>query len=147
MSNAISTPRQTFTLDFSREDVESKIQYVCDRLPTYVFKDKNDALNSIRVEATQAIQTQHMDFRFQDSEEGKCKFELEISKSTGGMTDDDSTMFAKKNMEEFMDYLTKCLGGYEISDADVQEIKSAQSKNVILYIIVFVLIMIWIFAC
>jgi len=95
-NNAIATPRQTFTLKFSKKEVESKIKYLCDKLPTYEFINQNEVLNSIRVEAKGAFLSQHLDFRFQNGDENICVFELEVSKSTGGMTNDDSVFKAKK---------------------------------------------------
>lgn len=51
MSNATATPRQTFTLNHPKKEVENKIKYLCEKLPTYNFPNQNDTLNSIRVEA------------------------------------------------------------------------------------------------
>ena len=145
MSNdAIATPRQSFTLNYSRSEVESKIKYLCDKLPTYNFLNQNDALNSIRVEAKGAFQSQHLDFRFQNDTENTCVFELEVSKTTGGMTNDDSIYKAKKNLDEFMEYLTKCLAGYEISDEDINKLKKNQTNSMIFYIIFFIII-VWFF--
>jgi hypothetical protein len=143
-NNAISTPRQVFTLNFPKNEVVDKIKYLCEKLPTYNFLDQNDMLNSIRVEAKGAFLSQHMDFRFQNSEENTCVFELEVSKSTGGMTNDDSILKAKKNLDEFMEYLTKCLGGYEITEEDVNKLKKSQTNSMIFYII-FLIIIIWFF--
>ena len=89
MSNAIATPKQLYTLKYPRTEIEKVIRYVCDELPTYKFLAKNDTLNSIRVEARGAFLSQHLDFRFQPSDNESCVFELEVSKSTGGMTNDD----------------------------------------------------------
>jgi hypothetical protein len=145
MSNdAVATPRQTYTLNFPKKEVESKMKYLCEKLPTYNFLNQNDTLNSIRVEAKGAFLSQHLDFRFQNSDERTCVFELEVSKSTGGMTNDDSILKAKKNMDEFMEYLTKCLGGYEITEDDVNKLKKAKNNNIIFYII-FLIIIIWFF--
>ncbi|MEB3119756.1 MAG: hypothetical protein VKL41_00855 [Snowella sp.] len=140
MSNAIATPRQTFTLNYTKNEIINKIKYLCEKLPTYNFLNQNDTLNSIRVEAKGAFLSQHMDFRFQNSDENICVFELEVSKSTGGMTNDDSILKAKKNMDEFMEYLTKCLGGYEISEEDINKLKNSQTNSIILYIIFFIII-------
>lgn len=143
-NNAITTPRQTFTLNYSKNEVENKIKYLCEKLPTYVFLNQNETLNSIRVEAKGAFTSQHLDFRFQHTDENSCAFELEVSKSTGGMTNDDSILKAKKNMDEFMEYLTKCLAGYEITEDDVAKLKKAKSNSMIFYIIFFIII-IWFF--
>jgi hypothetical protein len=144
MSNAVATPRQTFTLNYPKKEVENKIKYLCEKLPTYNFINQNDTLNSIRVEAKGAFLSQHLDFRFQNSDESTCVFELEISKSTGGMTNDDSMLKAKKNMDEFMEYLTKCLGGYEIAEEDINKLKKSQTNSIIFYIIALI-ILIWFF--
>ena len=143
MSNsAVAPPKQNFVLDYPKEDVENKIKYLCEKLPTYNFLNQNDALNSIRVEAKGAFLSQHLDFRFQKVDENKCVFELEVSKSTGGMTHDDSLLKAKKNMDEFMDYLTKCLDGYEITQEDISKLKKSQVNTMIFYLI-FSIIIIW----
>jgi hypothetical protein len=136
--NAISTPKQVFNLKESRKVVEDKIKYLCEKLPTYNFLNQNDILNSIRIESVGAFQKQHLDFRFQDSDENTCVFELEVSMATGGMTSGDSILKAKKNMDEFMEYLTKCIGGYEITEEDVKKLKSAKNKNMLLYLIFFI---------
>ena len=141
-NNAVATPRQTYTLNFPKNEVENKMKYLCEKLPTYNFLNQNDTLNSIRVEAKGAFLSQHLDFRFQNSDESKCVFELEVSKSTGGMTNDDSILKAKKNMDEFMEYLTKCLGGYEITEDDINKLEKAKNNSMIFYIIFFVII-IW----
>jgi hypothetical protein len=138
-NNAVATPRQTFTLNYSKIEVENKIKYLCEQLPTYNFTSQNDSLNSIRVEAIGAFQKQHLDFRFQNTEENKCSFELEVSKATGGMTNGDSILKAKKNIDEFMEYLTKCLGGYEISTEDIDKLKKAKNNNMLFYLIIFIL--------
>lgn len=139
-NNAVATPRQTYTLNFPKNEVENKMKYLCEKLPTYNFLNQNDTLNSIRVEAKGAFLSQHLDFRFQNSDESKCVFELEVSKSTGGMTNDDSILKAKKNMDEFMEYLTKCLGGYEITEDDINKLEKAKNNSMIFYIIFFVII-------
>ncbi|WP_445956228.1 hypothetical protein [Yeosuana sp.] len=144
MSNAIATPKQVFTLKYSRKQIEETIKYICEKLPTYNFLSQNDTLNSLRIEAKGAFLTQHLDFRFQNSDEDTCVFELEVSKSTGGMTNDDSILKAKKNMDEFMDYLTKCINGYQITEEDINKLKSSRTNSIILYIIVIALI-IWFF--
>lgn len=147
MSDAISTPRQTFTLKNDQKEIEEKIRYISEKLPIYKFLEKNDALNSIRVEATRSFQSQHLDFRFQESNETSTTFEVEVSKSTGGMTSDDSSLYAKKNLDDFMSYLTKCLGGYQITEEDAKSVQSEQNKNMLLYVVFFIVIMIFIFAC
>lgn len=143
-NNAVATPRQTYTLNFPKKEVESKMKYLCEKLPTYNFLNQNDTLNSIRVEAKGAFLSQHLDFRFQNSGESTCVFELEVSKSTGGMTNDDSMMKAKKNMDEFMEYLTKCLGGYEITEEDINKLKKSKTNSMIFYVI-FLIILAWFF--
>ena len=60
------------------------------------------------------------------------------------MTNDDSMLKAKKNMDEFMEYLTKCLGGYEITDEDVNKLKKSQANSMIFYVIALIII-IWFF--
>lgn len=50
MSNAIPTPRQTFTLKYSQENIEKTLKYICEELPTYKFLNKNDTLNSLRIQ-------------------------------------------------------------------------------------------------
>jgi len=143
-NNAIATPRQLFTLNFPKKDVENKIKYLCEKLPTYVFMNQNETLNSMRIEAKGAFLSQHMDFRFQNTDEDICIFELEVSKSTGGMTNDDSILKAKKNIDEFMEFLTKCLEGYEISEEDINKLKKSQTNNMIFYVIFFI-ILLWFF--
>ncbi len=143
-NNAVATPRQTYTLNFPKKEVESKIKYLCEKLPTYNFLNQNDTLNSIRVEAKGAFLSQHLDFRFQNSDESTCVFELEVSKNTGGMTNDDSILKAKKNMDEIMEYLTKCLGGYEITEEDINKLKKSQTNTMIFYVIAIIII-IWFF--
>jgi len=144
MSNAVPTPKQTFNLDYSQEKVEQTIKSICEKLPTYNFISSNQSLRSIRVEAKGAFLSQHLDFRFQNSNNESCQFELEISKSTGGMTNDDSMLKAKKNMDEFMDFLTRCLEGYEITEEDVSNLKKSQANSVIFYIIA-IIILVWFF--
>ena len=60
------------------------------------------------------------------------------------MTNDDSIYKAKKNLDEFMEYLTKCLAGYEISDEDINKLKKNQTNSMIFYIIFFIII-VWFF--
>jgi hypothetical protein len=143
-NNAIAPPKQSFTLNFSKKEVENKIKYLCEKLPTYFLLNQNETLNSIRIEAKGAFLSQHMDFRFQNTDENICIFELEVSKSTGGMTNDDSILKAKKNIDEFMEYLTKCLEGYEITEEDIKKLKKSQTNSMIFYIIFFI-ILLWFF--
>jgi|TARA_B110000467_G_scaffold125883_1_gene118464 hypothetical protein len=145
MSDTISTPRQNFTLKNTQTEIEEKLRYITDKLPIYKFIEKNDALNSIRIEATRSFQSQHLDFRFQESNETSTTFEVEVSKSTGGMTNDDSSLYAKKNMDDVMSYLTKCLDGYVITEEDAKKLQSEQNNNMILYAVGFVILMIFIF--
>jgi len=145
MSDTISTPRQNFTLKNTQTEIEEKLRYLTDKLPIYKFIEKNDALNSIRIEATRSFQSQHLDFRFQESNETSTTFEVEVSKSTGGMTNDDSSLYAKKNMDDVMSYLTKCLDGYVITEEDAKKLQSEQNNNMILYAVGFVILMIFIF--
>ena len=145
MSDTISTPRQNFTLKNTQTEIKEKLRYITDKLPIYKFIEKNDALNSIRIEATRSFQSQHLDFRFQESNETSTTFEVEVSKSTGGMTNDDSSLYAKKNMDDVMSYLTKCLDGYVITEEDAKKLQSEQNNNMILYAVGFVILMIFIF--
>ena len=80
MSNAIPTPRQNYTLKFTRDEIENSIIYIAEKLPTYKLLDNNKTLNSIRVQATRALQPQHLDIRFQESEGDSTTFEIEVSK-------------------------------------------------------------------
>tara|TARA_B110000046_G_scaffold169693_1_gene189015 strand:+ start:126 stop:587 length:462 start_codon:yes stop_codon:yes gene_type:complete len=144
MSNAIPTPRQTYTLKFTRNEIENIIIYIAEKLPTYKLLDNNKTLNSIRIQVTRAFQPQHLDIRFQESEGDSTTFEIEVSKFTGGMTNDDSNLYAKKNLDEFMTFLVKCLEGYKITEEDIKNLKKGQTKNMIFYLIFFV-ILIWFF--
>jgi hypothetical protein len=65
----------------------------------------------MRIEITRGFQPQHLDVRFQDNNEESTRFEFEVSKHTGGMTDDDSNLYAKQNLDEFISFLLKCLEG------------------------------------
>ena len=60
------------------------------------------------------------------------------------MTNDDSNLYAKKNLDEFMTFLVKCLEGYKITEDDIKTLKKGQNMNVIFYII-FIAILIWFF--
>ena len=60
------------------------------------------------------------------------------------MTNDDSILKAKKNMDEFMDYLTKCLVGYEITEGDINKLNKSQTNTMIFYVIAIIII-IWFF--
>ena len=142
MNNAIPTPRQTFTLKNKRDSIESTIEYICNELPTYKLLEKNSSLNSIRVEITRAFQPQHLDVRFQDDKDESTTFEIEVSKHTGGMTNDDSNLYAKENLDEFMSFLTRCLDGYKITEEDKKKIKKAQTANMIFYIIFFIILVV-----
>lgn len=145
MSNSIPTPRQKFTLNFAKSDVIAKLKYVADELPTYKFISHNETLNSVRIEITRGFQPQHLDFRFDELEDlSKCSFEVEVSKNTGGMTDDDSNLYAKKNLEESIDFLVKCLGGYEITEEDKKAASKNQLQNIIIGLIVIIAAIWWI---
>jgi len=113
-------------------------------MPTYKFLNQNDTLNSLRIEITRGFQPQHLDFRFEESDSSNCNFEIEVSKHTGGMTDDDSNLYAKKNLDEIMEFLVKCLEGYKITEEDKKSAKSQQTTNVIIAIVVFIAIVWWI---
>ena len=144
MSNSVPTPRQTFTLKHSQENIEKNLMYICEELPTYKFLNKNDTLNSLRIQITRGIQPQHLDFRFQETEDDKSVFEIEVSKHTGGMTNDDSMLYAKRNLEECVDFLIKCLDGYKITEEDKSKAKNNQTLNVVLVIVVTALFVWWI---
>ena len=40
MSDAISTPRQNFTLKNTQAEIEEKLRYITDKLPIYKFIEK-----------------------------------------------------------------------------------------------------------
>ena len=133
MANSIPTPRQSFTLKYKKEQIEKTTKYIADEMPTYKFINKNEALNSMRIQITRGFQPQHLDIRFQnDDDESTTSFEIEVSKHTGGMTDDDSNLYAKKNLDEFMDFMVKCLEGYKITEEDKKKAKNAQAITVLL---------------
>ena len=108
------------------------------------FLNKNDTLNSLRIQITRGFQPQHLDFRFQETEDDKSVFEIEVSKHTGGMTNDDSMLYAKRNLEECVDFLIKCLDGYKITEEDKSKAKNNQTLNVVLVIVVIALFVWWI---
>jgi hypothetical protein len=143
MSNSIPTPRQTFTLKYGQDKIEEMITYIANEMPTYKFINKNEALNSIRIEITRGFQPQHLDIRFQNnSDESTTSFEVEVSKHTGGMTDDDSNLYAKKNLDQLMDFLVRCLEGYKITEEDKKSAKNAQLLT-IFFISLLVIAFIW----
>ena len=143
MSNSIPTPRQTFTLKYGQDKIEEMITYIANEMPTYKFIIKNEALNSIRIEITRGFQPQHLDIRFQNnSDESTTSFEVEVSKHTGGMTDDDSNLYAKKNLDQLMDFLVRCLEGYKITEEDKKSAKNAQLLT-IFFVSLLVIAFIW----
>ena len=146
MANPIPTPRQNFTLKHKQDKIEETLKYIANELPTYKINQKNEALNSIRVEITRGFQPQHLDIRFDEekSNEDSTTFEIEVSKHTGGMTDDDSNLYAKQNLDEIMDYLVKCLDGYKITEEDKKSAKNKQLLNMIIVIIVLAIFIWWI---
>ena len=144
MSNSIPTPRQTYTLKYNQNKIEEIITYITNELPTYKFLEKNTTLNSIRIQITRGFQPQHMDIRFQDTNDEATTFEIEISKHTGGMTDDDSSLYAKQNLDELMSFLTKCLDGYKITEEDKKSAQNKQLLNMLLIGVVMVAVIWWI---
>ena len=102
MSNSIPTPRQTYTIKYSKNKIKETIKYITEELPTYKFLENNEKLDSIRIQITRGFQPQHLDIRFQEDNEELTKFEIEVSKHTGGMSDDDSSLYAKQNLDELM---------------------------------------------
>ena len=66
MSNSIPTPRQTFTIKYSKDSIKETIKYIADELPTYKFLENNEKLDSIRIQITRGFQPQHLDIRFQE---------------------------------------------------------------------------------
>jgi hypothetical protein len=144
MSNSIPTPRQRYSLKYPKEKIVTTLKYISEEMPTYKFLNQNDTLNSLRIEITRGFQPQHLDFRFEESDSSNCNFEIEVSKHTGGMTDDDSNLYAKKNLDEIMEFLVKCLEGYKITEEDKKSAKSQQTTNVIIAIVVFIAIVWWI---
>lgn len=143
-NDAIPTPRQKYNLKYSKSKIIDCARYISEELPTYKFLNHNEHLNSIRIEITRAFQPQHLDIRFENEEENDTSFEIEISKHTGGMTNDDSNLFAKQNLDEFMTFLIKCLEGYRITEEDKKSAKKGQNKNMILYLVVTIIIVWWI---
>lgn len=137
----IPTPRQTYTIKYSKDKIKETIKYISEELPTYKFLENNEKLDSIRIQITRGFQPQHLDIRFQEDNEELTKFEIEVSKNTGGMSDDDSSLYAKQNLDELMSFLLKCLDGYIITDEDK---KSAQNKQLINMLIVGVVMVIFI---
>jgi hypothetical protein len=144
MSNSIPTPRQTYTLKYNQNKIEEIITYITNELPTYKFLEKNTTLNSIRIQITRGFQPQHMDIRFQDTNDEATTFEIEISKHTGGMTDDDSSLYAKQNLDELMSFLTKCLDGYKITEEDKKSAQNKRLLNMLLIGVVMVAVIWWI---
>jgi hypothetical protein len=90
----------------------------------------------MRIQITRGFQPQHLDIRFQNTSDDSTTFEIEVSKHTGGMTDDDSSMYAKQNLDELMSYLTKCLDGYKITEDDKKSAQNKQLTNVVLVLII-----------
>jgi len=77
-NNSIPTPRQTYTIKYQQDKIEEIITYIANELPTYKLLEKNKELNSIRIEITRGFQPQHLDIRFQDSNEESTTFEIEV---------------------------------------------------------------------
>jgi len=144
MNNAIPTPRQTYTIENTKEEIINALEYIANELPTYKLLDKNEKLNSLRIEITRGFQPQHLDVRFQETDSDKTTFEIEVSKHTGGMTNDDSNLYAKKNLDECMGYLIKCLDGYKITEEDKQAVKKSQMTNVLIVGVIMVVLIWWI---
>ena len=143
MSNSIPTPRQTFTIKYSKNSIKETIKYIADELPTYKFLENNEKLDSIRIQITKGFQPQHLDIRFQEDNDELTKFEIEVSKHTGGMTDDDSNLYAKQNLDELMSFLLKCLDGYKITDEDKKSTQNKQLVNIIIVGVVLVIVIWW----
>ena len=143
MSNSIPTPRQTFTIKYSKNSIKETIKYIADELPTYKFLENNEKLDSIRIQITKGFQPQHLDIRFQEDNDELAKFEIEVPKHTGGMTDDDSNLYAKQNLDELMSFLLKCLDGYKITDEDKKSTQNKQLVNIIIVGVVLVIVIWW----
>jgi len=47
MSNSIPTPRQTYTIKYSKDKIKETIKYIAEELPTYKLLENNEQLNSI----------------------------------------------------------------------------------------------------
>ncbi len=146
MSNSIPTPRQTYTIKYQKENIKEMLKYIAEELPTYKFLESNDTLDTLRIEITRGFQPQHLDIRFQKEEEDTTTFEIEVSKHTGGMTDDDSSLYAKQNLDEIMSFLTKCLDGYKITEEDKKSAQNKQTTNVIIGIVIAIIAIWWIFS-
>jgi hypothetical protein len=144
MSNSISTPRQTYTIKYSKDKIKEIIKYISEELPTYKVLQINEQLDSIRIEITRGFQPQHLDVRFQDNNEESTRFEIEVSKHTGGMTDDDSNLYAKQNLDEFISFLLKCLEGYKITEEDKTRVAAKQRNNMLIAGFVAVILIWWI---
>ena len=144
MSNSIPTPRQTYTIKYKKDLIKKTIKYIADELPTYKFLENNEHLDSIRIQITRGFQPQHLDIRFQEDNDEQTKFEIEVSKHTGGMTDDDSNLYAKRNLEELMSFLLKCLDGYKITDEDKKSARNKQLATIIIVSAVVVVAIWWI---
>lgn len=143
MHNSIPTPRQTFKIKYPKDKIKETIKYFSEELPTYKFLENNEKLDSIRIQITRGFQPQHLDIRFQEDNEEFTKFEIEVSKHTGGMTDNDSSLYAKQNLDEFMSFLIKCLEGYKITDEDKKSAQNKQLQNMLIVTVIIVVIILW----
>lgn len=144
MSNSIPTPRQTYTIKYSKGKIKETIKYIAEELPTYKFLENNEQLDSIRIQITRGFQPQHLDIRFQEDNEESSKFEVEVSKHIGGMTNDDSNLYAKQNLDELMSYLLKCLEGYKITDEDKKSAQKKQLTNMFVVGVILIVVIWWI---
>ena len=144
MNNSIPTPRQTYTIKYSKNKIKETIKYIAEEFHTYKFLENNEQLDSIRIQITRGFQPQHLDIRFQEDNEELTKFEIEVSKHTGGMTDDDSNLYAKQNLDEFMSFLLKCLDGYKITDEDKKSVQNKQLVNMLVVGVILVAVIWWI---
>ena len=60
------------------------------------------------------------------------------------MTDDDSSLYAKENLDEIMNYLVKCLDGYKITEEDKKSAQNKQLLNMLIVVIVLAFFIWWI---
>jgi hypothetical protein len=144
MSNSIPTPRQTYNINYSKDKIKETIKYIAEELPTYKFLENNEQLDSMRIQITRGFQPQHLDIRFQEASAESTKFEIEVSKHTGGMTNDDSSLYAKQNLDELMSFLLKCLDGYKITEEDKKSAQNKQLINMLVVGVVMVILIWWI---
>jgi hypothetical protein len=112
-------------LNFSTEDIKSKIDKLIEvNKGNYQLKEKNDVFNTYRIGIVSGLNTGILTISLTSVDDGKTKFNTQITKAAGGVTKTDYNAILSRLQDDFLKVLSEALSGKEITKEMIKGNKS-----------------------